>query len=181
MAACGLVLLPLAYPPTPLRSSREGEAERGGDASSSPACLPQHSVFPSPPPCFISGTNHMVTAPSNLWGRVCKCVFLSSDLQIVPFIAFVTVKIKVPGWPAPQITESAQGAAAGWELMVGSGPCDRMCVCARTLTSIHPHLCCGLTPRNSKLCPSCCDSELFIAQLVTSSSRLSSRITLPVP
>lgn len=65
----------------------------------------------------------MVTAPSNLWGRVCKCVFLSSDLQIVPFIAFVTVKIKVPGWPAPQITESAQGAAAGWEPVEGSGAC----------------------------------------------------------
>ena len=63
----------------------------------------------------------MVTAPSNLWGRVCKCVFLSSDLQIVPFIAFVTVKIKVPGWPAPQITESAQGAAAGWGPTEGSG------------------------------------------------------------
>lgn len=64
----------------------------------------------------------MVTAPSNLWGRVCKCVFLSSDLQIVPFIAFVTVKIKVPGWPAPQITVCSQEAAAGWELMEGSRP-----------------------------------------------------------
>ena len=98
---------------------------------------------PLPPPCFISSTNHMVTAPSNLWGRVCKCVFLSSDLQIVPFIAFVTVKIKVPGWPVPQITESAQGATAGWEPMEGAGPCYHlyvcvcMHVCVRTRVYVH--------------------------------------------
>lgn len=64
----------------------------------------------------------MVTALSNLWGRVCKCVFLSSDLQIVPFIAFVTVKIKVPGWPAPQITESAQGELQVGNQQRGQGP-----------------------------------------------------------
>lgn len=97
-----------------------------------PSRLLQLSVSPSPPPCFISCTNHMVTAPSNLWGRVCKCVFLSSDLQIVPFIAFVTVKIKVPGWPALQITESALGAAAGWEPMEGSESCSRVFVCTHS-------------------------------------------------
>ena len=85
----------------------------------------------------------MVTAPSNLWERVCKCVFLSSDLQIVPFIAFVTVKIKVPGWPVPQITESAQGATAGWEPMEGSGPCYHlyMCVCVCVCVGVHTHAC----------------------------------------
>lgn len=81
----------------------------------------------------------MVTAPSNLWGRVCKCVFLSSDLQIVPFIAFVTVKIKVPGWPAPQITESAQGAAAGWEPTEGSEPCYLLCACVCVCACAHTH------------------------------------------
>lgn len=80
------------------------------------------SVSPSPPPGFISSTNHMVTAPSNLWGRVCKCVFLSSDLQIVPFIAFVTVKIKVPGWPAPQIMEVCSGSSGRLGTDKGSGP-----------------------------------------------------------
>lgn len=101
-----------------------------------PSCFSSSLTPPSPPPCSISCTNHMVTAPSNLWGRVCKCVFLSSDLQIVPFIAFVTVKIKVPGWPAPQITESALGAAAGWEPMEGSEPCSRVCLCVHTLSHI---------------------------------------------
>jgi hypothetical protein len=76
----------------------------------------------------------MVTAPSNLWGRVCKCVFLSSDLQIVPFIAFVTVKIKVPGWPTPQITESAQGAAAGWEHGGVWPPLQGVHICAHSDT-----------------------------------------------
>lgn len=95
---------------------------------------------PLPPPCFISSTNHMVTAPSNLWGRVCKCVFLSSDLQIVPFIAFVTVKIKVPGWPVPQITESAQGATAGWEPMEGSGPCYHLYVCVCMHVCVRTHM-----------------------------------------
>lgn len=98
----------------------------------------------------------MVTAPSNLWGRVCKCVFLSSDLQIVPFIAFVTVKIKVPGWPALQITESALGAAAGWEPLEGSEPCSRLYTL--TISCVQ----CGLIPKNRKLGPWHCHSEPFV-------------------
>lgn len=144
----------------------------------SPAAFSSSRTPPSPPPCSISCTNHMVTAPSNLWGRVCKCVFLSSDLQIVPFIAFVTVKIKVPGWPALQITESALGTAAGWEPMEGSEPCSRVCLCVHTHT--FPVCSVNLCLRTESWGPGIAILNHWssLSQMVTPSSRLSSGIPL---